>query len=401
MITPTNLEIDDADLVASLSHSFKEMMGLMRPPLNPIRFLKDENAHGNQAWNAPPGIEGKGDASLELSRLRDVIPVLLEPAMNLTQAVFELHLGFVFEDLAGLVDRGQEARLLVPVPALLEDDSRRVAGEFVHPLGEVCDPNFAPRSEIDGFPDRLVIMGARKKATDDDAHIGEVSRLFARPRDREAFSVHRPVEEIGDHIPVLTWDLAGSIGIEEPRIHHGEIVEPMEHARVELAEHLRDLVGRVKLSRDVLLGEGHGGVRSIDATARGGVDETIHAHEVGVLEYFQRAHPVDHEVEFRMVNGVLIREMRGEVVDNFGTLLESLPQILIPRNVASEELDLRTLGDVPLVGGREVVEDYDALHVESGEGVHQVCADGARAAEDQHGRAVEGLGKVVHATRPT
>ena len=104
MIPPTNLEVDDADLVTSLNHPLEQVMGLMRPPLDPIRFLKDENAHGNQAWNAPPGIEGEGDASLELSRLRDVIPVLLEPAVNLAQAVFELHLGFVFEDFAGLFD---------------------------------------------------------------------------------------------------------------------------------------------------------------------------------------------------------------------------------------------------------------------------------------------------------
>src|SRR2546426_9756158 len=127
-------------------------------------------------------------------------------------------------------------------------------------------------------------MGARKKPANDVAHIGEVSRLFARARDREAFSVHRPVEEIGDHIPVLTWDLAGSVGIEEPRIHHGEIVEAVEHARIELAEHLRDLVGRVQLRGDVLLCERHGSIRSIDAAAGRGVYETIYAHPAGVLE---------------------------------------------------------------------------------------------------------------------
>src|SRR2546426_9213632 len=97
-----------------------------------------------------------------------------------------------------------------------------------------------------------------------------------------------------------------------------------------------------------------------------------------------------------MVDGVLIREMSGEVVDNLGALLEGLPQILIPRDVAPEELNLRTPGDVPLVGGREVVEDYDATHVESGEGIHQVRANGACAAGDQHRLPAEGLGKVVH-----
>jgi len=47
-IPPTNLEIDDADLVASLSHPFEEMMGLVGPPFDPIRFLEDEDAQGIQ-----------------------------------------------------------------------------------------------------------------------------------------------------------------------------------------------------------------------------------------------------------------------------------------------------------------------------------------------------------------
>src|SRR2546428_7210867 len=46
-IPPTNLAINDADLVASLRHPFEEMMGLMGPPFDPIRFLQHENAHGS------------------------------------------------------------------------------------------------------------------------------------------------------------------------------------------------------------------------------------------------------------------------------------------------------------------------------------------------------------------
>ena len=52
MIPPTNLEIDDANLVASLGHSFEEMMRLMGPPLDPIRFLNDEDAQEIQTRNA-------------------------------------------------------------------------------------------------------------------------------------------------------------------------------------------------------------------------------------------------------------------------------------------------------------------------------------------------------------
>ena len=52
MIPPTDLEIDDADLVASLSQSFKKMMGLMGPSFDPIRFLDDENAQRIKTLNA-------------------------------------------------------------------------------------------------------------------------------------------------------------------------------------------------------------------------------------------------------------------------------------------------------------------------------------------------------------
>src|SRR5437867_10324909 len=231
MLPPTNLEIKNADLVTSVNHPLEKMMGLMGPSLNPIRLLKDENAHRIQAQNTPPGIEAKGEAGLELSRLRDVIPVLCEPTVNFAQTIFELRQGFVFEDLAGLFDRGQQARLLVPVPTLLEDDSRRVAREFVYPLGEVCDPNFAPRSKIDRFSNRLVVMGARQKAADNVAYVREVSRLFPGARNRKTLSVHCPVEEIWNHVPVPPRDFAGSVGVEEPRVHHGEIVEAVEHAR--------------------------------------------------------------------------------------------------------------------------------------------------------------------------
>jgi len=47
-IPPTNLEIDDTDLVASLSHLFEKMVGLMWPSFDPIRFLEDEDAQGIQ-----------------------------------------------------------------------------------------------------------------------------------------------------------------------------------------------------------------------------------------------------------------------------------------------------------------------------------------------------------------
>ena len=51
-VPPTNLEIDDTDLVASLSHPFEKMMRLMWPSFDPIRFLEDEYAQEIQTLNA-------------------------------------------------------------------------------------------------------------------------------------------------------------------------------------------------------------------------------------------------------------------------------------------------------------------------------------------------------------
>ena len=48
--------------------------------------------------------------------------------MHLAQPVLEFHLGLVFENLAGFVNRGEEAMLLVPVPALDELNACVVSG---------------------------------------------------------------------------------------------------------------------------------------------------------------------------------------------------------------------------------------------------------------------------------
>src|SRR5712691_271361 len=86
------------------------------------------------------GFKAKGEVRSELGRLRDVLPVLLEPAVNLAQAVFELHLRFVLENLAGFVNRGKEAMLLVPVPTLYEFHAGLVSCELVHPLSQIRNP---------------------------------------------------------------------------------------------------------------------------------------------------------------------------------------------------------------------------------------------------------------------
>lgn len=124
MTPPTNLEIDDANLVASLGHSFEEMVGLVGPPFNPIRLLEDENPQRISTLNAWTGIEGEGDADLEICGLLNPAPVLLEPTMDLPQAVLEFRLRLVVENTPGLLNGGEEPVLLVPVSSFFEYDAR-------------------------------------------------------------------------------------------------------------------------------------------------------------------------------------------------------------------------------------------------------------------------------------
>src|SRR5437773_2689868 len=95
--------------------------------------------------NMQRGIETKGWIGSEISRFGDVLPVLLEPSVNVAQAGLELHFGFVLENLAGLVNRGKEAVLLVPVPPLGEFDAPFVSRELVHPLSQICNPDLPGR----------------------------------------------------------------------------------------------------------------------------------------------------------------------------------------------------------------------------------------------------------------
>ncbi len=48
-VPPSDIEIDDEDLVAALHQSLDQVVALMRPPLNPIGFLENEDAHACRA----------------------------------------------------------------------------------------------------------------------------------------------------------------------------------------------------------------------------------------------------------------------------------------------------------------------------------------------------------------
>src|SRR5438034_8986070 len=113
----------------------------------------------------------------------------------------------------------------------------------------------------------------------------------------------------------------------------------MKHARVKLAQHLRDLVRGVEVRGDVLLGEGHGRVRPVNPAARGSIDETLHSDGMGLFENLQRPKSVYLKVELRMVDGVLVGEVSGQVVDDLRSLLERATQILVAGAVALQKGD--------------------------------------------------------------
>src|SRR5439155_25795314 len=103
---------------------------------------------GGRGWARKPdpqgmtGIQDEGRPALDLGGLLDVVPVLLEPTVDLLQAVLELPLRFVMKETSGLFDRSQQAILLVPISSLFEHDTRFVSRKVVHPVGEVEKRDF-------------------------------------------------------------------------------------------------------------------------------------------------------------------------------------------------------------------------------------------------------------------
>jgi hypothetical protein len=58
--SPADLEIHDPHLVPLCRKPLKKVVALVRAPLDPIRLLKDEDAHRIRTSNARGGIEGTG-----------------------------------------------------------------------------------------------------------------------------------------------------------------------------------------------------------------------------------------------------------------------------------------------------------------------------------------------------
>ena len=111
-----------------------------------------------------------------------------------------------------------------------------------------------------------------------------------------------------------------------------------------------------------------------------------------MLEDAQDPHPVHHEVELRVVDGVLVREVRGQVVHDLGAVPERPRHDLLVQDVPSHEADVRPLWHVPFVCGGEVVQDHNPLRPSGGESLDQIRPNGPRASRDQDRLAFECLG---------
>ena len=120
-VCPANFEVNHANLVTAGPHPLEKVVALVRAFRHPVRFLKNEDAHGSEL--AAEYAEGTSSRRLEFGGLPDVVPVLLEPRVNLLQACFEVGSRLVVKDLPSFFNRGQEAVLGVPISSLLEYNS--------------------------------------------------------------------------------------------------------------------------------------------------------------------------------------------------------------------------------------------------------------------------------------
>src|SRR2546425_5616372 len=100
--------------------------------------------------------EGTSSRRLEFGGLPDVLPVLLEPRVDVLQACFEVRPGPVVQDLLSFFDGCQEAVLGVPASPLLEHDPRLVSCELVHPCREIENSDFPSGRKVDCLADGLL-----------------------------------------------------------------------------------------------------------------------------------------------------------------------------------------------------------------------------------------------------
>src|SRR3989449_3725272 len=188
--------------------------------------------------------DGGGDSRPEARVLPDVVPVLAKPADRVLDPVLEASGRLVADQLPGAVDRRQQPVLRVPLPLGDELDARLVSHRVVDHLGQGPDPDLAFRREIHRLANGGVVVPGTQETIDEIADVAEIARRVGVAGDQERAPEHRPVDEVGDYVAVLPRNLAWSIGVEEAGLDDLHAVVMREEIRVQLAEHLGDLVRR-------------------------------------------------------------------------------------------------------------------------------------------------------------
>ena len=132
----------------------------------------------------------------------------------------------------------------------------------------------------------------------------------------------------------------GTIGIEKAGLDHRQIVVMLEKVAVKLPQHLGDLIRRTQVQRHEFFGEGQRGAAAIDRTAGGGVNKAFDSGKMGILREFQGAQAIDQQVGFRMVDGILVGEQRGQVKDHVRPFKKDSLQLHFIQDAAFHEQDI-------------------------------------------------------------
>src|SRR5437867_294880 len=116
-----------------------------------------------EASSRPNTRKARQAVALEFGGLPDVVPVFLEPRVNVPQACFEVSPRLVVQKLFSLFNGGKQTVLGVPISPLLEHDPRLVSGELVYPCREIENSDFPSGREVDRLADCLRGRRARNQ----------------------------------------------------------------------------------------------------------------------------------------------------------------------------------------------------------------------------------------------
>src|SRR5437016_3296368 len=139
----------------------------------------------------------------------------------------------------------------------------------------------------------------------------------------------RPPHEVGDHVPVASGDLTRTVDVEIPGYRDRQTIVIVEIVAIELSNELVYLIRRVEAQRHEVLLQGQWRLAPVDRATRGSEDELFYTRQVSILEYSERAQPIDQQVGLRMIYTVLVGEMRSQMEYAVGLVREGALEPLL------------------------------------------------------------------------